>query len=112
MDEARSESDIDNMQVAYDRALKQMEEHLNGTITAPALFSLVSAIMDKMGEAAPALGLGAAISDNIQSALLCGVVQAFFTGQEWGKSGRELYTVPAHEACNDPSHDHHVSRLN
>lgn len=111
MDEDRVESDVANMQVAYDLALKQMEKYLSDqTVAVPALFALINTLVERTLDASPALVVAGMLNSDIKQALVMGITQAFFTGTEWGK--REFYSAPSHEACDDPSHAHHKSRLN
>jgi hypothetical protein len=111
LDEDRVESDVANMQVAYDNAMKLMEKYLtDDTISVPALYAVVNTLVDKTLDASPAITVAGMLNESVKHALVMAVTQAFFTGTEWGK--RPFYEVPAHEACTDPTHDHHISRLN
>jgi hypothetical protein len=111
-DQNREDSDVDNMQVAYDRGLELMQEHLKGDSVSPALYAVISSLWEKAVEASPTIAIMAALDPTVKTSLIISFTQAFFTGQEWGKSGRELYIAPAVDYCNDPAHNHHRSRLN
>jgi hypothetical protein len=111
MNKARVESDISNMQVAYDKAIEVMATMLHDTdVDTPAMSALVDSLCNRIAAASPALAVLLEIDEGAKSSLIIGLVQAFYTGTEWGK--RPFYEVPAHETCKDPSHHHHKSRLN
>jgi len=112
LDEDRIDSDVANLQVAYDKALEDIQEHLKGGMSAPGLFAVVGTIRDRLYELCPPIALNSVVDPQIEPLVTMAIMQAFFTGLRWGESGIQFYMVPAHEACDDPSHDHHKSRLN
>ncbi len=112
LDDDLVESDLNNMSVAYELAREAMMPFITEELAAPALTAVVESNIKSLLERNPQFAVICSYNMTATAELAMCIMHTLFTGIEWGKAGREFYAVPSHEACNDPSHDHHVSRQN